>query len=158
MVDEFLTEIHIDLPLHWAAAGESLWAEDLGGDLFRIRNVPFFAYGLNFADIVRATSDAPDLKPEVREVVERSGHRTMRVFFDESYPEEKRVQLLEQLNLYHAYCEGAAAEQFAIGIKPTGSYEKVYEQLMEWENSGFLFFETCDARAPGSFDDKPEKD
>lgn len=157
MTDEALTKVHIDLPQHWGTGGESLWAEDLGGNLFRIRNVPFFAYDLNFADIVRATADAPELKPEVREVVERSGHRTVRVFFQETYPEEGRAELLKELNRHEAYFEGATAAHFAIDIEPSGSYESVYDQLMEWENSGFLSFETCEARVPGSFDDKPKE-
>lgn len=155
MTDEVLTKVHIDLPLHWGTGGESLWAEKLGGNLFKIRNVPFFAYGLNFADIVRATADAPDLKPEVREVVEPSGHRTMRVFFESSCLEEERAELLGQLNRYQAYFERATASLFAIDIEPGGSYDKVYEQLMEWEQSGLLHFETCEARVPGSFDEKP---
>jgi hypothetical protein len=155
MTDEALTKIHIDLPLHWGASGESLWAEELGGDLFEIRNVPFFAYDLNFADVVRATSDAPNLKPEIREVVKRSGHRTLRVFFREAYPEDARADLLKELNRHQAYFERATAAGFAIDIEPSGSYENVYDQLLEWEKAGYLFFESCEARVPGSFDDKP---
>lgn len=30
MSDERLTKVHVDLPNHWAARGESLWARDLG--------------------------------------------------------------------------------------------------------------------------------
>jgi len=156
MDDSALTKVHIDLPLHWGTKGESLWAEDLGRDLFRIRNVPFFAYGLNFADVVRAIPDAPNLKPEIREVVERSGHKTLRVFFDESYPDDSRPGLLKELNRYEAYFERATARHFAIDVEPSGSYEKVYDRLMEWEKAGFLVFETCEARVPGSFDERPE--
>lgn len=150
-----LTKVHIDLPHHWGTGGEALWAEDLGGDRFEIKNVPFCAYGLNFGDVVRATSDAGRLMPEIREVVRFSGHRTMRVFFDESYPEERRVALLEQLGPYGGNFERATASLFAIDIEPTGSYDAVYDQLAEWEKAGFLFFETCEARMPGSFDDRP---
>ena len=153
-----LTKVHIDLPNHWGTGGESLWAEDLGGDLFRIRNVPFYAYGLNFEDVVRATADSPDLKPEVREIVKRSGHRTLRIFFDESYPEDGRIELLRQLNEHRAYFERATPSYFAIDIEPEGSYETVCDQLWAWENAGFLSYETCEARVPGSFDAVPEKE
>lgn len=158
MVDEVLTKVYIDLPHHWGTGGESLWAEDLGGDLFRVRNVPFCAYGINFRDVVRATADGPGLKPEVREIVERSGHRTLRVFFDDSYPEDSRVGLLKQLNSHQAFFECATSRYFAIDIEPQGSYEKVCDQLWAWENAGFLSYETCEARVPGSFDDKLDKD
>lgn len=155
MADSTLTKIHIDLPLHWRAKGESLWAEALGSDLFRIRNIPFLAYDLNFADVVRATPDAPDLKPEVREVVERIGHRTFRVFFEETHAPESPADLLKELNRHTAYFERATAADFAIDVEPDGSYEDVYDQLIEWEEAGFLYFETCGAREPGSFDDRP---
>lgn len=134
-----------------------MWAEDLGGDLFKVRNVPFYAYGLNFHDVVRATPDGPDLKPEVREIVEPGGHRTLRVFFEESYPEDKRVDLLKQLNGYRAYFERVTSTYFAIDIEPEGSYQKVCDQLWAWEKAGFLSYETCEARVPGSFDAEPAK-
>jgi hypothetical protein len=156
MAEEVLTKIHIGLPFHWGTGGESFWAEDLGDDLFRVRNVPFYAYGLNFFDVVRATADQPNLKPEIREVVEPGGHRTLRVSFAKSYPEDRRVELLKQLNEHQAYFEGATSSYFAIDVEPQGSYEKVCDQLTAWEDSGFLSFETCEARVPGSFDDKPE--
>ena len=81
MENEKLTKVYVDLPNHWATGGESMWAVDLGDDLYEIRNVPFYAYNLNVGDVVFATADSPDLKPEVRRVVRRSGHRTMRLFF-----------------------------------------------------------------------------
>ena len=68
-----LTKVHIDLPNHWGTGGESMWARALAEDRYEIRNVPFYAYGLNFLDVVLANSDDPDLKPEVRRVVQASG-------------------------------------------------------------------------------------
>jgi Domain of unknown function (DUF4265) len=69
-----LTKVHLDLPNHWWFKGESLWAKSLGNDLYEIQNVPYCAYGLNCGDVVRATTDNPELKPEVREVINKSGN------------------------------------------------------------------------------------
>src|SRR5262245_56299849 len=80
---EGLTKVHIDLPNHWWFKGESLWARPLGDDLYEIHNVPFCAYDINCRDVVRATADGPDLKPEIREVVRRSGNRTLRIIFQD---------------------------------------------------------------------------
>jgi len=80
--NDSLTKVHIDLPNHWATDGESLWALPLGNDLYEIRNSPFYAYGLNWGDVVRATTDNLTLKLEVRSVVTPSGNKTLRVFFD----------------------------------------------------------------------------
>lgn len=82
--EENLTKVHIDLPHHWATGGESMWAVDLGEDLYELRNTPFHAYDLNFGDVVGATADSSELKPEIRSVVRRSGHSTIRLFFANS--------------------------------------------------------------------------
>ena len=61
MDDDSLVKVHIDLPNHWGTNGEALWARSLGGDRYQIDNVPFFAYDLNFRDIVEAVAISPDL-------------------------------------------------------------------------------------------------
>ena len=88
--DEELTKIVVDLPNHWATSGEAMWARPLSADLYEIRNVPFYAYGLNFEDVVRAVEPGPDEKPVVIEVVRASGHRTIRVFFTDAVPGAER--------------------------------------------------------------------
>ena len=135
-----------------------MWAEDLGSNLYRIRNVPFFAYGLNFYDVVRATADSPDLKPEIREVVEPSGHKTLRILFPKSVEREEQGRLLDSLEKHKAYYERATATHVALDIEPEGSYNDVYDQLQQWEDAGLLSFETCEARIDGSFDDLLEDD
>jgi len=158
MDDEKLTKVHVDLPHHWATAGESMWAVDLGGDLFELRNVPFHAYGLNFGDVVRATSDAPDLKPEVREVIRRSGHNTLRVFFQESVAEKRRLSLLHSLARLSVSFEGANTTFFALDLEPRADVDRVRDELDAWERAGWIGYETCEARVPGSFDDRPEEE
>jgi len=52
---------------------ESVWATPVGGNLFRLENVPFFAKGVSFKDEV-STSEGPDGKRWYEDVVEPSGH------------------------------------------------------------------------------------
>jgi len=153
-----LEKIYIDLPNHWAIGGESLWATPLGSDLYRIENVPFFAYGLNFLDIVLATPDSDQLKPEIRRLVTPSGHKTYRIIFDKEISREKQVELLETLEKYEASYERADGKNVAIDIKPSGNHIAVYDQLDEYEQTGFLSFETCEARVKDSFDDVPDEE
>lgn len=93
-----LTKFHIDLPHHWGTGGESFLAEELGFDLYPIRSVPFPAFGLNFYDVVRATANSPGLKPEIREIFEPSGRRTLRILFKKSVSRDKQIKLLESLD------------------------------------------------------------
>lgn len=97
MNEEGLEKIHIDLPNHWAIGGEAFWATPLGNDLYKIENVPFYAYGLNFHDIVRATSESENTKPEIKELIEQSGHRTFRVFFKKSVDRDKQIEILDSM-------------------------------------------------------------
>jgi hypothetical protein len=157
MSNEGLEKVHIDLPNHWAIGGESLWATPLGNDLYRIENVPFFAYGLNFLDVVLATADSEELKPEVRKVISASGHRTYRVMFPAEVNREKQIELLETLEQYEASFERADGNNVAIDIKPTGDHISIYDLLDSYEEKGLLSFETCEARSEGSFDDLPEE-
>jgi hypothetical protein len=87
---EALIKVHVDLPNHWLVKGEAIWALSLGDDLYEIRSVPFGAYGLNCLDVVLATADSPSLKPEIRKVIRRSGHRTSRLMFHEGITKEQR--------------------------------------------------------------------
>ena len=153
MDEDNLTKVHIDLPNHRAIGGESLWAKALGGDLYQIDNVPFFAYGLNYQDIVRATADSPELKPEVREVVKPSGHCTFRVIFDGATERDYQASLLACLESYGASYERADGINVAIDLEPDGDYGALFDKLEEYENSGYLSFETCEARVEGGFDD-----
>jgi hypothetical protein len=133
-----------------------MWATPLENDLFRIENVPFFAYGLNFHDVVNATSETEEVNPEIRFVVSTSGHRTYRIMFDKELSREKQVELLDSLEVHGATYERANGKDVAIDIKPQGDYLAVYDQLDEYEASELLSFETCEARAESSFDDLPE--
>jgi len=156
MTDD-LTKVHIDLPNHWAVGGESLWAASLGNNRYRVDNVPFYAYNVNYQDVVEAQVAAPDLKPSVLRVVERSGHQTLRVLFAEDVPEEHRVQRMASLAELHVEYERATSRLFALDVLPGANIEIVRSRLDEWERDGFLEYETCEARVPDSFDDAPEE-
>jgi Domain of unknown function (DUF4265) len=157
--DDDLTKVHLDLPNHWWFKGESLWAKDLGGDLYEIQNVPFCAYGLNCKDVVFATADAPDLKPEVRSVVRRSGCRTLRLFFMQEPPDKQAQQpYLDELSTMDAWVERANARVVCVNVNPTADYDAICQHLTQLEASEVLEYETCEERIPGSFDDAPEQD
>jgi hypothetical protein len=154
MTDDDLTKLHIDLPNHWATSGESMWARSLGSNRFRIDNVPFYAYGLNYGDVVEAIPEAPELKPSVLRVLERSGHQTVRVFFEESVEEGERVRLLDSLRDLRVTYERCTPRYFALDLEAGTSLGHVRDRLDSWQVNGIANYETCEPRVLGSFDDK----
>lgn len=154
-MDGELTKVHIDLPNHWATGGEAIWAETLGADRYRIDNVPMYAYDLNYGDIVEAIPGAPDLKPSVLRVMERSGHRTLRVFFGSEVSREASDEYLLGLRDMGVTFERATARYVALDLAPTADMDAVRDQLDQWQAKEIAEYETCEARVEGSFDDAP---
>ena len=56
---------------------ESLWAISLGGGLYKVENIPFFAMGIALGDVVSAKPEQGFLR--FKDVVQPSRHKTMRV-------------------------------------------------------------------------------
>lgn len=156
MSEEELIKIHIDLPNHWATGGESMWAKPLGDNLYQIENVPFFAYGLNYLDIVRAESDSAERQPEIKELITPSGHRTFRVIFRKHIERQQQDEVLNSLKEFSISYERASANSISLDMQPSGDYQSVFDQLDELLKEDILGFETCEERVSGSFDDVPE--
>jgi hypothetical protein len=153
MNEEGLEKIHIDLPNHWGASGESMWGLPLGNDVYEVRNVPFYAYNINFLDDVLAIPVAPGMVPEIRRIVRRSGHNTIRVIFFDRVPQPRRIEILDSLADLHVSYEGASPKYFALDLEPDADIAAVRARLDLEEANGTLEYETCEEKVPNSFDD-----
>jgi len=154
--DDDFVKVHVDLPNHWHSGGESMWARLVGPGLFELHNVPFFAYGLNFLDVVEARAPATTEVLEIVRLVKPSGYRTIRVMFDKSVEPERRKELLNTLKEHGASFENADSTLFAISVRPDGDYLAILDALDVWANQDVLGLETCEERVDGSFDDSPD--
>lgn len=150
-----LTKLVVELPNHWAEHGtESLWARKVGDDLYVLENVPFFAYGLNYRDVVRADASFAEGEPVAREVVRRGGHTTLRVVFRRNdEPRARRRALLSELCPLKVSFESWDDSFFALDVAPDGDVGAVLAWLERLEKRNVLGFETCEARRRGSFDE-----
>jgi hypothetical protein len=157
MNTEDLVKVVVDLPNHWAKSGESMWAKALGNELYELHNSPFYAYDLNYLDVVYAVAPSPDQKPLVLRVARRSGNRTLRALFADHTVKPERLLLSKSLDRYGVTWEGADYKLFSLNIPEGGDYQATCDRLWEWEQSGLLEYETCEARMDGSFDDKPSE-
>ena len=153
------TKILVNLPNHWACGSEVFWAEPCGNDLYKIVNVPFFAYGLNFKDVVQAIKPDDSDYPEVIEVVEPSGNKTIRFTFEKGTSEETHSEVINTLEKLGISGEGSTAGSYAMNIPPSIVFKEVFDLFEHWADvDGLLFFETTEERVPRSFDDVPDDD
>lgn len=115
---------------------ETLGAVALGDGRYRIDNVPFFAYNVSLGDVVEARGKR---LPRVRRVVEKSGHRTVRVVL----PEEEGLEgptarpLIQAIERLGCQFEGFAPMLLAIDVPPEVKIDQVVSTLeqagVEWE-------------------------
>src|SRR5262245_1788798 len=115
---------------------ETLWAHDLGGDRYRLDSSPWYQYRVSWKDVVTARPDAEGQLCFVK-VVEKSGHRTVRVLFEEETGEDHLI--LDGLLKLGCTFEGAYSKLFAIDIPPEIQLESIRQFLIEnkaqWEHA-----------------------
>jgi hypothetical protein len=97
--------------------GESLWARAIPDepDHYILNNIPFFAHGLNYGDVIRCV-DLPDRPREVVEVVRRSGNSTFRLAFSSNAEPEVVEDSVKQIRECGAQIECATPGIYAISI------------------------------------------
>jgi hypothetical protein len=132
-------KIFIKLPSHsWHGyETESLWSE-IDGNFNRIINIPFYAKGISYGDIVTVRNEK-DLKV-IENVVKKSGHSTYRIFSLTSEGDKLDFywKLLEELGCSY---EQATTNLFAVDVPPQTDINKVYEILQLGEKYNIWEFE-----------------
>jgi Domain of unknown function (DUF4265) len=132
---------------------EGLWAKPVAIDLFEIRNTPWFVYGINWGDVARCASLGESEVPRVLDVVETSGHRTLRLIFNrEKVDEERQAAILARLNDMEAFYERFNDRFIALDVEPSADYEAVISFLTRLTDDDELIFEEAwRANDDGSF-------
>jgi hypothetical protein len=107
---------------------ETLWAVDLGDGRYRLDSSPWFQYGVSWMDVVAAEPE-PDGVLFFTRIVEKGGHRTLRVASDS--PVQK--SLLDSIVALGCTYEGANPKYIAIDVPPAALLQDAVAVLM---NSG----------------------
>jgi hypothetical protein len=135
-----VVKIHFDLQEpEMGVGGESLWAAEVGPNLYELRNSPWHVRTFNWLDVVEAIPEAEDKLPEFVRVHKRSGHRTIHVYVFEAGQSSKQ-EILDKCIQHGATWEGMNDKMYAldfapeIDIAPTIEYlESLQErELMTW--------------------------
>jgi hypothetical protein len=123
-----------------SAEVETLWATDLGDGRYKLDNSPFYAYSVSWEDVVYAPYSDDEQFPTFERVVEKSGNRTIRIFFDPPAAEgNESNRILQGLIDRGCSFEGASPSYIAINIPPAVSLERIRDFLFDsevvWEHA-----------------------
>jgi hypothetical protein len=103
------------LPIETSASGETLWAEQVDENTFRLCNIPFAAKGYAENDIVLCQQK--DGFNEVVSIKEDSGNGTIRLLFSNSHSNEAQA-ILEELKSVGCSYEFASSTLVGVTIPP----------------------------------------
>ena len=121
-------------------SAETLWVEKVGSDLYRVENLPFFAYGVSLHDVVLAPLDPKTGVATFERVTSKSGNRTLRLIFRKPIAADgkskKRLHELVELG-----CDYELANQTYAALNVPGSIdvtqvEKLVSKITgQWERA-----------------------
>lgn len=142
-----LDKVCVELtPGAWhGVATETLWAEEVGPSLYRLRNVPLYALGLSAMDIIAIVPKAGLLQFD--RVVLRGGHSTYRIFLSSnemSDPSsvssrfERAWQVLAELGCTY---ERGTERLFGVDVPPGANIDAAFAALQRGERDGVWDFQ-----------------
>jgi hypothetical protein len=132
-----LEKVVFDLEETWHGhATESLWAKPTE-EGFVLRNIPFFAYGVSYDDVV-AVAPLKEGFWRSRSVVRHAGHSTYRIFVQQDAEFPHGWNQLAGLGCTY---EQATPHLYAIDVPATANIDGVYQVLEREKSRGIWDFE-----------------
>lgn len=139
-----LKKIVIALPKDAPTQEETLWAERLGEQLYRLDNTPWYAKGCALDDIIKC-EERPGQLPVFVKVVRPSGNRTVRVFVpdtvERSATKAELFAFLEQADCFFEEY-GSAKGLIAVTIPAAVDSESVLARLNDLEDAKRAYWES----------------
>lgn len=109
---------------------ESLWAEPVAPNLYRLLNIPYYLYGVSYGDVVEVMPSAPEEKIYwVHRVAEHSGHSTYRIFLSDTTDDAVFERWWSQLANLGCEYERANDRLIAIDMAPNVDVTAAYRIL-----------------------------
>ena len=123
----------------WGA--ENLWAEPVGEDRYRLRNIPTGAFDASLDDVVEAF-EGTDGRLTFDRVTERGGHSTYRIVLEDDTDEDTFSRRWAPLQEAGCRYESHSEEPlYAVDVPPEADIHRVYELLADGERDGIWDFE-----------------
>jgi len=129
-------------PSEWCPyLSESVWAEQISNNCFRLKNSPFYVRDVSFEDEVSIKQ--VNGKFIYDSIIRRGGHSTYRILIQESVRGEvlkPYLDALEGLGCTYETSEGPT-RLLAVDVPPEADIYKVYALLEKGESDGVWGFE-----------------
>lgn len=139
-----LTKIVIVLPKDAPTQEETLWAQRLGEQLYRLDNTPWYAMGCALDDVI-CCEENPGQLPLFVKVVRPSGNRTLRVFVPETAERSStKVEIFKLLGETGCFFEeyGSSKGLIAVTIPSSTDLELVLARLNGVEAAKRAYWES----------------
>jgi hypothetical protein len=121
---------------------ESLWAYEVEPGLYSIDNVPFFARGVSWGDVVAVERHDDEL--HFKEVVHPSDHTVLRVIV---YDQTRVGELHDKLKEMSCDTEQSHLPSLlTVDVPPTADLNKILEYLSDGEDEGRWTYEEASIR------------
>jgi hypothetical protein len=125
---------------------ETLWTVPLGDNLYCLNNSPWLIYGLSWQDVIEAEAKDKDGLPIFRQVIKKSGNRTLRLLLDPAANQSPKSQeILNKLIEMGCSYEGANQKFFAINVPPSIDLRQICDFLTgtgsQWEHADPIYEE-----------------
>jgi hypothetical protein len=135
-----LVKLMIPLPRDaWHGYGaEWLWVAPTGGG-YELRNIPFYAEGISFGDVVRGRHREGAL--EFTGIARHGGHSTYRIVVHSPFIQEDLDSWLAPLATLGCEFERATEHLWAIDVPPAVDIYKAYELIAEGKRQRHWDFE-----------------
>jgi hypothetical protein len=121
---------------------ESLWAYEVEPGLYSLDNVPFFARGVSWGDVVSGEQKGDEL--HFKEVVRPSDHSVLRVIVHDKSKVGEMHDKLKEMN-----CDTEQSHLpslLTVDVPPTADLRKVLDFLSEGEADGRWTYEEASIR------------
>lgn len=139
--DRDLVKVRFQLePGAWhGSATETLWAERVDDRRLRLRNVPFYAFGVSTEDVVFARP--VDGMFEFEGISIRGGHSTYRIIIGSKTEVSRLEEWWARLAELGCTYEQGAGELRAVDVPPSADVRAAYSVLEQGERAGVWGFE-----------------
>jgi hypothetical protein len=139
--------VKIRLPLLGAAREsgfefESVWAEPLGGNQYRIWNVPVFSYNVEMRAVVECNAAPDGGFPIASRILQQGDCLGIRLYFMQSATDDQINEVLELLSARRALFEKYNERLWAVGVRTPDDYRWVGAALDSYVKQGILKFES----------------